>query len=76
MVVKFWDKQEQTVRDRDEAVQVIKKSLRNKMNKEDKLRWYYSKLFKRSFPTIAVVITKFGEVTDQGAIILENSECY
>lgn len=59
-----------------EAVLLIEESLLSQMNAEDKLHWYYSRLIESAFPTIATIFNKYGEATDHGAIIIENSEGY
>lgn len=70
MKVKFWDGSEKIVANRDEAVQVIIDELYKKKEISQRLQWSYSSFFESEFPSIAVIISRDGQVTDEGAIIL------
>lgn len=70
--VRFWNGVFQKVKDREEAVEVIKKGLDGWMQKGDRIIWYNTpkddELGRK--PSYAVVVNEVGEETDASAMIL------
>lgn len=69
--VKLWDGRVIPVKDRDEAVVVIKRELKSWMNPDDRLAWYNTDeddRLKRK-PSQAIVINSIGERSDAEAMI-------
>jgi hypothetical protein len=72
MYVRIWDGSKVAVKDRDEAVALIKKELRGWMNSDDHIGWYNSDEDDRlgRKPSHALVMTDYGEATDAEAWIV------
>lgn len=74
MFVKLWDGSRFEVKNRDEAVVIIKRELKGWMQKCDRLSWgwidYHSKNMGEK-PNIAYVVNEYGEYTDASAFIID-----
>jgi hypothetical protein len=72
MKVKICDGREIPVKDRDEAVFVVKEELKGWMQKGDRIGWFYSgvRQNEKHLPNYAAVVTSDGDVTDEYAVII------
>lgn len=71
MKVKLFDETEFNCCNREDCVRIIKRELKNWMNENDKILWYYSDGIVSDKPNYAIVVTEYYERTDAYAFITE-----
>lgn len=74
MFVKVWDGTRIEVKDRDEAVAIIKRELKGWMQEGDRLSWGWTDYHSENMgekPNMAHVVNEYGEYTDASAAIID-----